>query len=270
MIYPSLLLSLGAVSLLGCVDAAELILAQGGAKKTGGYIVTLKEHDTSMSQEELDVVIRSETEGIASDAGATVDAVYTEALQGFAAHLDDEALEKVLNNPSVAMVEEDSEVSVSLDTWGLDRIDEVDLTLDGKYAPKFGNGGAGVIAYIIDTGILSSHVEFNGRATQEINYAGGANIDCNGHGTHVAGTVGSTLYGVAPKVQLVGVKVLSCSGGGTWSGVISGINWVITDAKKKGKPATANMSLGGGKKHCSEHRCCKPCKVWSSYRRGSW
>ena len=99
-------------------------------------------------------------------------------------------------------------------------------------------------AYIIDTGILASHDEFEDRATQEFNSAGGANEDCHGHGTHVAGTVGSKTYGVANKVKLVGVKVLSCSGSGTWSSVIAGIDWVTANAKK---PATANISLAGGK-----------------------
>ena len=170
--------------------------------------------------------------------------MYESVFTGFAADLDEIGLQNVLNNPNVVSVEEDGYVQLDRATWGLDRIDDEDLPLDGTYEPTFGNDGEGVTAYIIDTGILHTHTEFEGRATQEFNSAGGSNVDCNGHGTHVAGTVGAKTYGVAKKAKLVGVKVLSCSGGGTWSGVIAGVNWVKANAKK---PATANMSLGGGK-----------------------
>jgi len=127
-------------------------------------------------------------------------------------------------------------------TWGLDRIDQRSLPLNGTYSYDY--TGAGVTAYIIDTGIRISHNEFSGRARWGATFAGGpATDDCNGHGTHVAGTVGGTTYGVAKGVSLVAVKVLGCGGSGTTTGVVSGINWVADDASG---PAVANMSLGGG------------------------
>ncbi len=151
--------------------------------------------------------------------------------------------EAIADSDDIAYVEEDGKVYASLDTWGLDRIDQTDLPLDNAYTP-YGNG-AGVTTYILDTGILTSHEEFdNNRATWGINTTGDGNdTDCHGHGTHVAGTVVGKEYGVANQADTVAVKVLGCSGSGTWAGVISGVEWVMDNAIK---PATANMSLGGG------------------------
>nr|5WSL_A Chain A, keratinase [Meiothermus taiwanensis WR-220]5WSL_B Chain B, keratinase [Meiothermus taiwanensis WR-220]5WSL_C Chain C, keratinase [Meiothermus taiwanensis WR-220] len=128
-------------------------------------------------------------------------------------------------------------------TWGLDRIDQRTLPLSGTFT--YSNTGSGVNAYIIDTGIRVSHSEFGGRATAVFDAIGdGQNgNDCNGHGTHVAGTVGGTVYGVAKSVRLYAVRVLNCSGSGSNSGVIAGVDWVRQNARR---PAVANMSLGGG------------------------
>jgi subtilisin family serine protease len=126
-------------------------------------------------------------------------------------------------------------------TWGLDRIDQRNLPLSGTYT--YDVSGSGVRAYIIDTGIHYSHNEFGGRASFGYDALGGDGSDCNGHGTHVAGTVGGTVYGVAKNVALYAVRVLNCSGSGTTSGVIAGVDWVRNNAIK---PAVANMSLGGG------------------------
>jgi len=126
---------------------------------------------------------------------------------------------------------------------GINRISEKVLQLTGDY--RYDNDGAGVQAFIVDTGIRTTHTEFSGRAVWGANYVGdGQNTDCNGHGTHVAGTVGGSLYGVAKKVTLIAVKVLGCTGSGTTAGVISGIQY--TSNNKNGKPSVANMSLGGG------------------------
>jgi subtilisin family serine protease len=128
-------------------------------------------------------------------------------------------------------------------TWGLDRIDQRFRTLDGSYTAT--NTGAGVTAYIIDTGIRVTHSEFGGRAVPGYDAvtSGGTANDCNGHGTHVAGTVGGSTYGVADGVSLVAVRVLDCNGSGTTSGVIAGIDWV--SGNHTSGPAVANMSLGG-------------------------
>jgi len=131
-------------------------------------------------------------------------------------------------------------------TWGIDRISEKAIQLDGDYEYEY--DGAKTDSYIIDTGILLTHNEFGGRAVHGATFTGdGRNEDCNGHGTHVAGTVGGTVYGVAKKVSLVAVKVLNCAGSGTWEGVMGGVNWVGQQYSEKKKPSTANMSLGGGR-----------------------
>ena len=178
--------------------------------------------------------------------GAKTKHVY-DALKGFAAEMPQAAANAIANDPRVKYVEEDGEVHLETTqtgaTWGLDRIDQRNLPLDGNYT--YATTASNVHAYIVDTGILTSHTQFGGRASVGVDEIGdGRNgIDCNGHGTHVAGTVGGSTYGVAKGVSLVAVRVLDCSGSGTNSGVIAGVNWVATHAIK---PATANMSLGGG------------------------
>jgi subtilisin family serine protease len=127
-------------------------------------------------------------------------------------------------------------------TWGLDRVDQRSRPLSGTFT--YTNTGAGVRAYIIDTGIRFDHAQFGGRATSGFDAVdGGAADDCNGHGTHVAGTVGGSSYGVAKGVSLVAVRVLACDGSGSTAGVIAGIDWVTAN---RVLPAVANMSLGGG------------------------
>jgi subtilisin family serine protease len=190
----------------------------------------------------------AEAAGLARAAGGQLHHTYSAAIKGFAATLPAAALQGLQNNPSIAYIEQDQTVSLSADqggaTWGLDRIDETNRILDTVY--HYNATGAGVHAYIIDTGIRADHVEFTGRlvqaGTSTVGDANGTN-DCNGHGTHVAGTVGGTTWGVAKQVSLVPVRVLNCRGSGSWSGVIAGVDWV---ANNRILPAVANMSLGGG------------------------
>jgi aqualysin 1 len=179
--------------------------------------------------------------------GGQVDFVYESALTGFAANLPEQAVFGLSHNPNVEFIEADQVITIdatqSPATWGLDRIDQSNLPLSNSYT--YNSTGAGVTAYIIDTGIRTSHNEFGGRATSGYDFVDGdPNADdCNGHGTHVAGTVGGNTYGVAKGVSLVAVRVLNCSGSGTTSGVIAGINWVTANHTPE---AVANMSLGGG------------------------
>jgi subtilisin family serine protease len=183
----------------------------------------------------------------ARGGGGQVDFVYDSALSGFAGSFSEQALFGLSHNPNVEYIEADQVVTIdatqSPATWGLDRIDQRNLPLSNSYTYNF--TGAGVTAYIIDTGIRVSHNEFGGRASSGYDFVDNDSNsdDCNGHGTHVSGTVGGSTYGVAKGVALVGVRVLNCSGSGTTSGVIAGINWVTSNHAAK---AVANMSLGGG------------------------
>jgi subtilisin family serine protease len=173
--------------------------------------------------------------------------LYKTALKGFAAQLSEQDAARIAQDPRVKYIEEDSEVSLDTTqsgaTWGLDRVDQRNLPLDGSYT--YNTTASNVHAYIIDTGIRTSHNDFGGRASVGYDAIGdGQNgQDCNGHGTHVSGTTGGATYGVAKGVALVAVRVLNCSGSGTNSGVIAGVNWV---AQNSIHPAVANMSLGGG------------------------
>jgi subtilisin family serine protease len=177
--------------------------------------------------------------------------LYKSALKGMTLDLSDAAVAALRAEPSVLVVEQDQTVTISTTetgaTWGIDRVDQRTLPLSSTYV--YNADGTGVTVYIIDTGINFSHTEFGGRASTGYDAvtSGGTAADCNGHGTHVSGTVGGTVYGVAKKVSLIAVRVLDCSGSGTISGVIAGIDWVT--ARKNANPSVpsaANMSLGGG------------------------
>jgi subtilisin family serine protease len=181
--------------------------------------------------------------------GAQVERVYHNALKGYVATFKGTGAADVAHDPRVDFVELDQKVTVETtqtmsggEPWGLDRIDQPTLPLSGSFS--YTADGTGVTAYIIDTGIQYNHSQFGNRASKGYDTFGGDGSDCDGHGTHVAGTVGGVDYGVAKNVKLVSVRVLDCTGSGSWSGVIAGIDFVTGDHTNNA-PAVANMSLGG-------------------------
>ena len=223
-------------ALVLAATAATAATAASSAKKS--YIVVLNPNANSSQ-------VASEH---AQRYNADVSHVFRWALRGYSAQMSDQAAESARNDSRVAYVIADGIMRAITTqtgaTWGLDRIDQRSRPLSGTYS--YTNTGAGVKAYIIDTGIRFSHNDFGGRAVSGIDQVDGWSADdCNGHGTHVAGTVGGATYGVAKAVSLVAVRVLNCSGSGSTSGVIAGVDWV-TGNHQSGQPAVANMSLGGG------------------------
>ncbi|MGW0515857.1 S8 family serine peptidase [Crossiella sp. NPDC003009] len=171
-------------------------------------------------------------------------AEFSAAVTGFSAKLTPGQLRQLRRDPAVKSIEQDVLVTDALEatqlnppSWGIDRVDQRDLPLSKSFT--YNATGAGVHAYIIDTGITPSHADFEGRATFDHNAIDTNNTDCQGHGTHVAGTIGSKTYGVAKKVSLHGVKVMNCSGSATATSMLNGVNWVTQNAKK---PAVANTS----------------------------
>ena len=208
------------------------------------FIVVLHEEAPTAAR----VSVASLAQTMAIQYRLRVTRVYQRALTGFAVTMSPQAARVLATDPRIRYIEQDSVVSIvetqSPATWGLDRIDQRDLPLSTSYT--YNTAGAGVHAYIIDTGIRSTHMEFGSRVSTagftSINDGRGT-ADCNGHGTHVSGTVGGTTYGVAKAVTLHAVRVLDCNGSGTTSGVIAGVDWVTGN---HATPAVANMSLGGG------------------------
>jgi subtilisin family serine protease len=206
------------------------------------FVVVLKDSSAVRSRG-----VPATATALTSRYGGRVGRTYSSALRGFELSVTESAAEEMAADPAVAYVQRNGiyriQATQSNPPWGLDRIDQRNLPLSSTYT--YSQTAPAVHAYIIDTGIRFGHSQFGGRAVSgwdSISNDADAS-DCQGHGTHVAGTVGGSTYGVAKNVQLVGVRVLDCGGGGTTASVTAGIDWVTANAVK---PAVANMSLGGG------------------------
>ncbi|ESU51654.1 S8 family peptidase [Streptomyces filamentosus] len=205
------------------------------------YIVTLKDSAAKSDS--------AKGKALAKKYGASIERTYRSALNGYAVEATAAEAKKFAADPAVASVSQNRTFTVSATqtnppSWGLDRIDQRSLPLDQRYTYP-DKAGEGVTAYVIDTGVRISHSDFGGRAFNGYDAIDNDNVaqDGHGHGTHVAGTVAGTAYGVAKKAKIVGVRVLNNQGSGTTAQVVAGIDWVTANAVK---PAVANMSLGGG------------------------
>lgn len=249
---PGLRLGLLALSLAAAAAATGADLRTASTPIAGRYIVVLKDESARLASE-TDALGRarpgvSEVARSLSAGKARLERSYSHALRGFViADTSRAALQALLADPRVDFIEEDGVMRAIATqvgaTWGLDRIDQSALPLDGQYV--YDTSAANVQAYIVDTGIRATHNEFGGRVRAGYNAVGDGygTDDCQGHGTHVAGTVGSSTWGVAKGVSLYPVRVLGCDGSGSVSGIVAGLDWV---AANRSLPAVANMSLGGG------------------------
>ncbi|WP_434742211.1 S8 family serine peptidase [Micromonospora sp. SH-82] len=204
------------------------------------YIVVLKDRAT-------DKAVRSAASTLTKANGGKIRKIYTEAVDGYSATMTSRQAQRVADDPAVAYVEQVQRVTASATQpnppWGLDRVDQVTPKLTGSYT--YSNTGKGVTAYVVDSGIDIDHTDFDGRAANGYDFVDDDAVaqDCDGHGTHVAGTIGGTTYGVAKQVKLVGVRVLNCVGAGDSEQLLAAIDWVTQNAVK---PAVVNLSLGFG------------------------
>lgn len=222
-----------------------IVVLKDNAVLTEAY--SLSRSGYSLSQAKA-MIVKEMSIDLSTKARGSVERMYSSALNGMV--IKTRASKKIvalLNDPRVDYIEADQKIFLGATqnnaTWGLDRIDQNNLPLNNTY--NYDSNGSGVNAYVIDTGVRISHNEFGGRGRSgytAINDGNGTN-DCQGHGTHVAGTIGSSTYGVAKNATIHAVRVLGCDGSGSNSGVIGGVDWV---AANHVKPAVANMSLGGG------------------------
>ncbi|MFD4377423.1 S8 family peptidase [Streptomyces sp. NPDC058486] len=234
--------SLSALPATAAPAAAEGVIENAGAEGTipGSYIVTL--HESAPAE-------TAKGRAVPGKFGAKIKRTYTSAVNGYAIELSEAQARKLAADPAVKSVVQNRVFTVdatqpSPPSWGLDRIDQKALPLNQSYTYP-DSAGQGVTAYIIDTGVRISHSDFGGRAANGYDAIDNDNTaqDGHGHGTHVAGTVAGSSYGVAKKAKIVGVRVLDNNGSGTTEQVVAGIDWVTRNAVK---PAVANMSLGGG------------------------
>lgn len=239
----------------GQTHAAELLSVDTNRAIEGKYIVVFKTPTVLNTQSSDAIADFASTQSASLSNLYNVDIAqeFGGVLNGVVVNASAQKVQQMLSNPNIEYIEQDQIMSVAPlaqtnanqpnAIWGLDRIDQQSLPLNSNYYYDF--DGSGVTAYVIDTGVRVSHNEFGNRASHGYDFIDNDAdaTDCNGHGTHVAGTIGGSAYGVAKNVNIVGVRVLGCNGSGSNSGVIAGINWVKNNASG---PSVANMSLGGG------------------------
>jgi subtilisin family serine protease len=243
--------ALAATLVLGSVLPAAAAPSSGTILRTPGatpiknsYIVTFKQDKLSRKQ------TKTTSKLLAKLYGGSVKHTYQSTVRGFSVRMNEAQAKRLAADPRVKYVEQDAiatsdatATQASPTAWGLDRIDQAALPLSASYTYP-SDGAAGVTAYVIDSGIRTTHNEFGGRASNGYDFINNDAIaeDCTGHGTHVAGTIGGATRGVAKAVDIVGVRVLGCNGTGAYSTIIAGVDWVTANATL---PAVANMSLGG-------------------------
>ncbi len=227
---------IGVACLIGTA-ATALVATPTSAATEADYIVVL----------EAATGVEARAASVADRFDSTVDHTYRNVLSGFSLRLSQDEARKLAGADGIASVTPDSEVhalgeQVNPPSWGLDRIDQRDLPFDQRY--RYPNEAEGITAYVLDTGVRSTHQDFAGRVLPGYDFTDDDTnaSDENGHGTFIAGIIGGTKYGVAKKINIVPVKVLGANGSGTISDVIAGIDWVVQHATG---PAVANMSLGG-------------------------
>lgn len=232
------------ITLLGALAptgfAAQVQNSNGAATQLGNYIVIFQPG-----------FARANSTKLIKDSGGQVQAEYSKVFNGAFVRGPEGRIQALAKNPNVVSVEADAEVT-AFDTqsnppsWGLDRIDQTAQKLDGKYNDS-NSQGLGAVAYVVDTGIDGTKSDIAGRVQPGFSAVldGYGTVDCNGHGTHVSGTVGGTIYGVAKLVRLVPVRVLDCRGSGSTSSVVSGLEWIAGNASVG--TSVVNMSLGGAK-----------------------